>query len=218
MMKAINSKIKENPRFNYQVNFGKENPLYRNMALYEAGVDEFSQKEYEYASLNDILKNSGLAKSTFYYQFGDKLGLYLAIMDIIYQKKIAFYQSRIKDVKQDDDFFRTIKSISKDMMDFMFVDKRLYYFSNKTLSADRELMNIIIKYFKYDPNLLFGNLIETAQKNNQISTKYSTEFVTNLLKLLFTNIDQLVNQKTTDEAYASLNLVFEVLENGIKEK
>lgn len=214
----IDSKIKENPRFNYQANFGKENPLYRNSALYEAGVDEFSQKEYEFASLNDILKNAGFAKSTFYYQFGDKLGLYLAIMDIIYQKKRAFYETRLKDVKQDDDFFSTIKSISKDTMDFMFVDKRLYCFSNKTMLAGKELMNIIMKYFKYDSNLLFGSLIEAAQKNKQISCKYSVEFVTNLLKVLFTNIDQLVNEKTADEAYESLNLVFDVLENGIKEK
>jgi len=217
-MKMTDSKIKENPRFNYQANFGKANPLYHNLALYEAGVDEFSQKEYEFASLNDILKNAGFAKSTFYYQFGDKLGLYLAIIDIIYQKKRAFYELRLKDVKQDDDFFSTIKSISKDTMDFMFIDKRLYYFSNKTMLAGKELMNIIMKYFKYDSNLLFGSLIEIAQQNKQISRRYSVAFVTNLLKVLFTNIDQLVNEKTADEAYESLNLVFDVLENGIKEK
>lgn len=67
--------------FNYRALIGEDNPLLRYPELREAAIDEFSQRRYGDASLNDILKKAGMSKGSFYHHFGDKFGLYVAMMD-----------------------------------------------------------------------------------------------------------------------------------------
>ena len=73
-------------RFDYTALMGEGNPLLRYPRLLEAAIDEFSKKKFEEASLNDILKNSGISKGSLYHHFGGKFGLYLAMMDIIVKR------------------------------------------------------------------------------------------------------------------------------------
>ncbi|MEA5018024.1 MAG: TetR/AcrR family transcriptional regulator [Erysipelotrichaceae bacterium] len=216
-MKA-NNKIKENPRFNYQANFGKNNPLLINISLYEAAMDEFSSKDYQRASLNDILKKSQMPKSSFYYQFGDKLGLYLAVMDIIGDKKMAFFKERMANIDKDADFFTVVRHLTKETMDFMFIDPRLYHFSNLMMETDHEMIKVIMKYFPYDIQGSFGPLLMKAYEEKQINNKYPLPFVSRLLTVIMSNIDKMIDEKTTpDMAYKTMTMVFDVLENGIKE-
>ncbi len=213
-----NNKIKENPRFNYQANFGKNNPLLTNISLYEAALDEFSSKDYQRASLNDILKKAQMPKSSFYYQFGDKLGLYLAVMDIIGDKKMAFFKERMANIDNDADFFTIVRQLTKETMDFMFIDLRLYHFSNLMMETDHEMIKVIMKYFPYDIQGSFGPLLMKAYEEGQISNKYPLEFVSRLLTVIMSNIDKMIDEKTTpDMAYKTMTMVFDVLENGIKE-
>lgn len=55
--------------FDYNVLIGEDNPLLRYPQLQEAAINEFSMKKYEDASLNDILKNAGMSKGSFYHHF-----------------------------------------------------------------------------------------------------------------------------------------------------
>ena len=77
--------------FDYHSLMGDGNPLLRYPQLQEAAIDEFSMKKFEEASLNDILKNSGMSKGSLYHHFGDKFGLYLAMVDIIVKKKLSYF-------------------------------------------------------------------------------------------------------------------------------
>ncbi|MDD2592016.1 MAG: TetR/AcrR family transcriptional regulator [Erysipelotrichaceae bacterium] len=214
----MTNKIKESSRFNYKSNFGENNPLLTNTKLFDLALDEFVTNDFQHASLNDILKKADIAKSSFYYQYGDKLGLYLAMMDVIIQKKLKFFNERMNNVDLKADFFTVIRQLSKETMDFMFMDKRLYHFSNQMMYQDKELLAVVIKYFPYDVNASFKPLLERAFKEKLINQKYPIELVGRVLQVLLSNIDKLLDEHATAEkAYQTLNLVFDVLEKGIKE-
>jgi len=214
----MGSTIKRNAKFNYRAILGDNNPLKKYPQLYEAAVDEFSRKDYEEASLNDILRNANMSKSSLYHHFGDKFGLYLATLDIIYKKKIDYFTPILKERQPDGDFFNTMRNLSRDTMEFMFRDERLYHFSNMTLRSGQELMDLIHEYFPYDFQGSFGGLIEASIKSGQISSRYSPDFLAGLIGIIFSNFDKLLDTSNSEAAMESLELVFEVLENGIKER
>lgn len=213
-----NNGIKTNKKFNYRAILGEANPLTRFPLLYECAVDEFSQKPYDDASLNEILKNASMSKSSLYHHFGDKFGLYLATVDKIYHKKLAFFLPRMREGMKDGDFFKSIRELSQITMEFMFEDERLYHFSNQTLDFSHDMMEILNEYFPFDYIDAFSGFIQKSIDEGQIDPKYSPEFLANLLQLLLTNIDKLVSSSKPENALETLNLIYEILENGCANK
>lgn len=53
--------------------------------LFEVSLDEFIQKGYDKASLNNILKEAGISKGSFYYHFNNKKELYLHLFRSIHE-------------------------------------------------------------------------------------------------------------------------------------
>ena len=113
---------------------GEGNPLLRYPQLRDAAIDEFSSKKYEDASLNDILKKSGMSKGSLYHHFGDKFGLYLSMIDVIVKKKLSyFYPAMRQKADGNSDFFSSLKEIMRGTMEFMLEDKRLHHLFNRIM-------------------------------------------------------------------------------------
>ncbi len=53
----------------------------RKNRLFDSAADEFSERGYEAASLNQILENSGMSKSSLYYYFDDKADLFNSLVE-----------------------------------------------------------------------------------------------------------------------------------------
>lgn len=53
----------------------------RKKRLFESAAEEFAEKGYDGASLNRILKNSGMGKSSLYYYFDDKADLFTTLIE-----------------------------------------------------------------------------------------------------------------------------------------
>jgi TetR/AcrR family transcriptional regulator len=45
--------------------------------IFEAAVDEFSQRRFSEASINQVVKNAGISRGSFYQYFQNKEDLYL---------------------------------------------------------------------------------------------------------------------------------------------
>jgi|GEM_PF-2944040 len=58
--------------------------LRKNAALFEASLEAFSMAPYDGASLNDIIRVSGMNKGSFYYHYADKFDLYLALVNAMF--------------------------------------------------------------------------------------------------------------------------------------
>ena len=194
---------------------GGSNPLPRFPQLYEAALDEFSEKSWAQASLNDILKRAGMSKGSLYHHFGDKFGLYLALMDVISKKKFEFFMPRLQGLSPGGDFFHTVKLISREMMAFMFQDRRIYSLSGRLLVEEPSLLNRLIACFPGEKDLMMRALAESAVRSGQIDARFTPEFVRRILDILFSNLHQLPGINAMDEAYTQLELALDMIQYGL---
>ncbi len=65
--------------------------LRKNQALFLACLDEFTKNSFDQASINEIIKNSGLNKGSFYYRFKTKEDIYFALIDYVYTIQISLF-------------------------------------------------------------------------------------------------------------------------------
>src|SRR5215207_1712820 len=62
--------------------------------IMNAAVDEFAEYGLENASTNRIVKNSGIAKGSFYQYFEDKQDVFMHLLSVIEQKEMEFFKDR----------------------------------------------------------------------------------------------------------------------------
>lgn len=194
---------------------GDSNPLPRFPQLYEAALDEFSEKSWVQSSLNDILRRAGMSKGSLYHHFGDKFGLYLALMDMIAKKKSEFFLPRLKELSPGGDFFQAVKLLSREMMAFMFQDKRMYRLASQLLGEEPELIKRLTAYFPGEKNRMFEALAEGAVRAGQIDSRFSSDFVRSMLDILFSNLHLLPGISGTQEAFGQLELALDMMQYGL---
>jgi AcrR family transcriptional regulator len=173
---------------------GEDNPLLRYPELYEAALDEFSQNDFEDASLNNILKAANMSKGSLYHNFGDKYGLFIALMDRIVCKKTDFFLNAMKKRPREADFFQTAKYLIIATMQFLQADDRLYHVLSHNIESNEEFKKNLIELFPHNASLEggFASLVQTALEKGQIDSQYSSTFITGVLQILTENIHRLL--------------------------
>ncbi len=204
-----------NRKHDYNSLLGDANPLDRFPLLYDAAVEEFARKSFEDASLNDLLRRAQMSKGSLYHHFGDKFGLYLAVLDKITQKKIAFFAPLLSRGLNVSDFFETIKTLSRETMAFMFQDERMYHFSNRVLEEGPGWISRLLPYFHYDFGQGFGGLIDAAFEAGKIDSRFPKDFVKRALDLLFSNLHKLTDSRSPEEMYSYLELAVDMMRSGL---
>ncbi len=77
----------------------------------EAALDEFSQKNYDSASINQIIQNAGISKGSMYHYFQNKEDLYMHMLTEVMAEKTKFLQTALQKAGkpvQELDFFENL--------------------------------------------------------------------------------------------------------------
>jgi len=88
----------------------KEKSFEKRQELINAAINEFSDKGYDNASLNNILKRTGISKGTFYYHFANKEDLYFYLVSLLVEEKIK--EAGFMDMVHSKTGYRNISVIS----------------------------------------------------------------------------------------------------------
>ncbi len=186
------------------------NPLVDLPLLFEAALTEYANKSFDSASLNDIIKNSGLSKGSFYHKFQDKLDLYLCVMDVISQKKAAFTS---KTTPMTDDFFEMLRFIFSHSLEFSLQDPRYDGFWRRYLTETNYVKEAVQTAFPRNSNELEG-MIKKAVDMGQLN--YSVPFVMDVINLLICQLHTLIRDDMSYEDILSLeNNLVDMLKNGL---
>jgi energy-coupling factor transporter ATP-binding protein EcfA2/AcrR family transcriptional regulator len=78
-----------------KMEFDKTHFLLSNGELFDSTLSEFCSKNFEFASLNEIIKTSNFNKGSFYYRFQDKFDLYCALLMAIYAEHHYIFNNLI---------------------------------------------------------------------------------------------------------------------------
>lgn len=195
---------------------GEENPLLRYPELYEAALNEFAQKVYEEASLNNILKAASMSKGSLYHNFGDKFGLYLALMDIIVRKRTSFLVSTMKQRPNNPDFFLTVKQLVKSTIEFIREDERLYQVLNRNLEASEEFKQQLIEIFPHKSSVGFDVLVRAAMDSGQLDDRFPPDFISGVFEILMKQIHKLLPlDQPVQEIENVVNQLIDLIQFGI---
>ncbi len=69
-------------------------PQEKRKTILNAAVEEFADYGLENASTNRIVKNSGIAKGSFYQYFEDKQDVFIYLLDVIGQQEMEFFKEK----------------------------------------------------------------------------------------------------------------------------
>lgn len=165
----------------------KERSFERKNKLIEAAFEEFTSKSYENASLNNIIKTAGISKGTFYYNFENKMELYLSLVEITGLNQVEFINKHIKEQNEEaKDIFEELKLQFKMSGKFAIKHPTYYRFIImfvKEMEINKDLKNV----FAGNNDVLLDRLIKKAGKNGDFNNRFSNDFIKKIMQYLFTN-------------------------------
>lgn len=187
------------------------NPLDENPKLFDSALTEFAAKPYDNASLNDIIKSSGISKGSFYHKFKDKMDLYLCVMDVISRQKTAFS----KDATMPANLFEQLRLMFRQGLEFAQIEPRYYAFWRRHLEEGAEVKDAVQRAFPNRRSSALDALIESAIESRQLD--FTLPFVSGIINLLVSHIDTLIlPDMSHDDILALTDNLVDMLKRGLK--
>src|SRR5512147_2714754 len=98
-------------------------PQEKRETIMNAAIEEFAEYGLENASTNRIVKNSGIAKGSFYQYFEDKQDVFMYLLAVIEQQEMEFFEQK-HPVENNMDTFHYFRWLIKTGMEFGFTHPR----------------------------------------------------------------------------------------------
>ncbi|MBU5436500.1 TetR/AcrR family transcriptional regulator [Tissierella sp. MSJ-40] len=197
----------------------KEKSFEKRQELIDQALIEFGEKGYEQASLNNILKKTGISKGTFYYHFKNKEDLYIYLIDILAEEKINFFNKSINPEDFDKDIFTLLKIMIKTGIEFAHYRPEINKFSQSYLKdLDNPIFNKIKEKYNFEQNDYLGRLIDRAFEKGEFREDLPKEFIKSLVNYLFFNLQDISKTIDIDEYALSANYLIEFFKNGLAKK
>lgn len=192
--------------------------------ILEAAIDEFAEKSYESASINQIVKNSDIAKGSFYQYFKDKKDLYTYLISICESTKID-YIKKIEENRNYLDDFRIMREIYRANIKFYIENPKLssiinMFFKNPNTKLKEEVMKEALKDISVESEYTFENVIKKGIDEGNIYYNVDVELVSHLLESMGFILKEYIKDKETSHGYVNydpiIDSTIDLIENGIK--
>lgn len=176
----------------------KEKSFERKTELLEAALDEFISKNYEEASLNNIIKNAGISKGTFYYHFKDKQALYLYLLEHSVKLKWEFINNNTKENTEAStrkkSIFESFKLQARIGAEFAKVFPK-YHMLGKMFAKEKgnEIYEEAKKVLGSDTEKSFEKIIYIAIDNKDFRQEFPRDFIVKIISYMFMHFDEIFN-------------------------
>ncbi|HWQ78689.1 MAG TPA: TetR/AcrR family transcriptional regulator [Anaerovoracaceae bacterium] len=174
----------------------------RREELMEAALDEFAAKSYEEASLNNIIKNAGISKGTFYYHYEDKQALYLSLLQSMANAKVEFVERKMQDYDRNEDLnlFESLKLQARSAIEFARIYPRYYPFALMFLKEKgNRIYGTAMDMLGGTSEKYFEELLEKAMLHGDIKPGITKPFAAKIVAYLLTRYDELFDIKRATE-------------------
>ncbi len=194
----------------------KENPLHELPRLLAAALGEFSERSFDEASLNDIIRRSGMNKGSFYYRFRDKMDLYLCLIDLIAQEKLAYLRQIQRRSALPADFFELIRDLAEAGLEFALKQPRYHALWQRHLADSAEVKRQVRQAFPQGGANGLRALVEEACQEGQFAPAFSADFVLAIIQTLLDNFDSLVwPEMSSEDLLLQVDRLIQMLKYGL---
>lgn len=172
----------------------KEKSFEKRGELIAAALEEFTTKSYEEASLNQIIKNAGISKGTFYYHFQDKQDLYLSLLNHGIQAKWEFINNATKELKDEagQDIFASFKLQARMGVQFAQAHPK-YHLLSKMFVKEKgnQIYEAALKVLGKGADVPLDAMIQEAIERGTFRQDFSPTFIKRMITHLFANFDEI---------------------------
>jgi TetR/AcrR family transcriptional regulator len=184
--------------------------------LFDAALKEFIAHGYEHASLNTILEAAGMSKGQFYYYFKNKEELYLALINVLIERKKAFLAGAMSPEDLNQDIFTIFKTQMKYGMAFTREYPAISQFSESFLrEKGSPIYQKALALHDFENNAAITALIQRALARGEFRPDLPGAFILSLIAYLLTHIADLADLSTADQFEAGVEHVVEFIRRGL---
>lgn len=191
----------------------------RKQEVIDAALKEFSEKGYESASLNSILKEAQISKGTFYYHFKNKENLYLYLIGVLIDEKKRFMASKIRPEDFQQDIFSIFKLQTRLGVELALSNPQINDFSKSfTKEKGSKIYEKALERYNFKDHEAMKMLIHGAYMKGEIREDLPKEFVERLIGYLFTHVVELMGTHGIDDYEETINYLIEFMKDGLRKK
>lgn len=194
-----------------------EQPFEHSEALLDAALREFIDFGYDGASINRILAAAGMSKGQFYYHFGSKEALYLALIGVLIDRKTEFMATAVQPELLAQDIFTILETQLALGLAFARAHPAVDRFSASFL---REKGNAIyetaLERYSFTDNALFDQLVTRAYARGEFRDDLPLPFIRTLIGELFTHVGDLAGLDDPAEHEQRLAAFMRFLRAGLQ--
>ena len=173
--------------------------LYKGELLQEALL-EFACKGFDSASLNQIIKRSGISKGSFYHHFNNKEELFLKVVERAAEEKLAFISRWIKEKEVNGErlgFFDTLELLMEGGIEFALQHPELSQFL-LSIMKNRELRSKAEDLSPEYYDQVFDPMVKEAISQGELRSDMDPNFIMKLLKYSFMSFGELLMDSNED--------------------
>jgi Transcriptional regulator len=194
----------------------------RKNELMDAALDEFISKSYDEASLNNIIKNAGISKGTFYYHFQDKQALYLSLLQMTADSKIEFLERKLKDRVHNKDLnlFDNLKLQVRFGLEFAREYPRHSLFGLMfQREKGKDIYQVAMNMLDDTSDHYFESMLERAAEKGDFRDGVTPQFAKKMMMYLLYRWDEIFNIKEDaldfDQALHDLDDLIDFIQYGL---
>lgn len=197
----------------------KEKTFERRQYLIDAAIKEFSQRGYESASLNNILKEAQISKGTFYYHFKNKEDLYFYLIGLLIEEKKRFLGQAMKPEDFQKDIFAILKHQARLGIEFAADNPGINGFAESFAKEKGSgIYEKALKRYNFQESDPMKQLIDQAYLKGELRTDLPREFVQRLMGYLLTHMAELTNALKVEDYGQDINHLIDFMRNGLQKK
>lgn len=191
----------------------KHMEIKRMNALIDAAINEFNHKTFSKASLNAILKEAGISKGSFYYNFKNKADLYVYIFELLLEiDQESFDHVMLTSDEAKFSFADIMIRTVDESLKFYQEHPNYYLFFKNAISEPDVEVNMRIQAIQklIIDELMIPLFIVPGIEEGALKSDFSIEFYSVLLESLFKetamNLIVIKENKTINEALTASNI------------
>ncbi|MDH8679453.1 TetR/AcrR family transcriptional regulator [Fusibacter bizertensis] len=187
--------------------------------IMEAALKEFEQNDYDAASINQIVINSGISKGSFYQYFQDKKDLYIYLMNLMVEKKLKYITPAMMNPFEHS-FFEVIREMNQSGLMFarenpqyMKIGTRLLKDQNSDIYKEIMAQNQDQAYEVYEQ--LLQHAIAKGEVRNDIDVKLTARIIFTISADLVSSNSELIAETWPENLIQQLEKVMALIQHGI---
>jgi AcrR family transcriptional regulator len=136
----------------------------------DIAIDEFGERGFEGASISAMVARAGIAKGSFYQYFEDKHDLFMHLVDLVGQRKMAHFADRIPP-DPTRDLFAYLRWAFEAGLEFAAVESKLNAAVSRVLFSEGLIHGEMFREMREQSARALGGLIQSAMDRGEIDPR-----------------------------------------------